>query len=97
MKAKVVTEKTYARPLATAELEAVIKRDYPMFDNGLYRYSDFKGDASHSYFVSKERLLEILKGVCFAARLTIAYEVIIDPEHCLYLVDKKDNGDGKDV
>ncbi len=88
--AKIDADHTKVRRLTAMEIDEIIKEEYPPFENGLYRYSQIKGDDKHSFSVTKERLSELIKETTFRARIAFRFMADVDSKSVILLNHKID-------
>ena len=76
--AKVNKDLTLIRPLRDNELDEIIENEYEPFDNGLYRYSEFKNDKKRDFYVTKDQLIGYLKESIFYVAIVFKSSIKID-------------------
>lgn len=91
--AKIDETQPLIRPLTSSEMEEVIQQEYTTFENGLYRYSATLDDRRHSFYVTKEELIENLKNTYFYVCIVFQYAVSCDSNGVLIVDKKYDWGD----
>ena len=91
--AKIDETQPLIRPLTSSEIEEVIQQEYTTFENGLYRYSATLDDGRHSFYVTKEELVEKLKNTNFYVCIVFQYTVSCDSNGVLIVDKKYDWGD----
>lgn len=91
--AKIDETQPLIRPLTSSEIEEVIQQEYTTFENGLYRYSATLDDGRHSFYVTKEELVEKLKNTYFYVCIVFQYDVSCDSNGVLIVDKKYDWGD----
>ncbi len=78
------------RSLTPTEIEELIQREYTEFENGLYRYSNVTDDKKHSYYVTREELIQLLGETNRIITINCRCAVSIEPESVLFIDQKVD-------
>lgn len=88
--AKVDTSEPLIRSLTALEIDQLIQKEYVPYENGLYRYSDIRGDEKRSYYVTKEELAKCIKATTFSVCIVFQYNVFTDPKGAFLFTLKED-------
>lgn len=91
--AKVDTNEPLIRSLTSLEIDQLIQKEYAPYENGLYRYSDIRGDEKHSYYVTKEELVKCIKATTFSVCIVFQYNVFTDPKGAFLFTLEEDAKD----
>lgn len=90
---KVDTNEPLIRSLTSSEIDQLIQKEYVPYENGLYRYSDIRGDEKHSYYVTKEELVKCIKATTFSVCIVFQYNVFTDPNGAFLFTLEEDAKD----
>lgn len=77
--------KTYSKASNFTDADALnyLNDNYEMV-NGLYRYSPYSNDNTHSILMTREKLLELIKKKYFIVRIAFKFGIEVDSNKCLW-------------